>query len=236
MDTWDQSPLGDLAPPPPPEEAEPSAQWTRTPPVSIPAQALPPPPPRSYSRTPSPVDNTCRLMMEEEQYYSRHPQTTPPMPTPTSRLAPPPSSYPSRKWSCLHLDQPDAVDSPVDPPIRSPLYSPPDSPSSAPLPPPSRPVRTSSSPPPSRDYRSALPVERWAENVNRYYGSQNATKGGGAALPDEELSELDSLYQASLLAPSMHRGSRGVSPQPTSNKPGRRNKKSPEGALCFLCC
>lgn len=39
--------------------------------------------------------------------------------------------------------------------------------------------------------------------------------------PGEELSELESLYQASLLAPSMHRGSRGVSPQPSGSKPGR---------------
>jgi len=45
------------------------------------------------------------------------------------------------------------------------------------------------------------------------------------AEPDEELSELDSLYQASLLAPSMQRGSRGVSPQPTSNKPGSYCRK-----------
>uniref|UniRef100_A0A3P9B761 Ubiquitin specific peptidase 54a n=1 Tax=Maylandia zebra TaxID=106582 RepID=A0A3P9B761_9CICH len=41
-------------------------------------------------------------------------------------------------------------------------------------------------------------VERWAENVNRYYGSRALGRG--------MLSELESLYQASLLAPSMHRG------------------------------
>ncbi|XP_073337660.1 ubiquitin carboxyl-terminal hydrolase 54-like isoform X2 [Pagrus major] len=201
VDTWEQSPLGDVAPPPPPEEADPPAQWT------VPALA----------RAPSPVgsSNRCHLMLEEEQYYTRHHETTPPVSDSAARLAPPPPAYLTRKWSCLHLDQPDVVDSPINPPIISPCHSPPDSPSPAPPP-----VRTTS--PPPADYRAALPVERWAENVNRYYGSQNASGGGGVAAPDEELSELDSLYQASLLAPSMHRGSRGVSPQPINSRPGVR--------------
>ncbi|XP_056290839.1 inactive ubiquitin carboxyl-terminal hydrolase 54a isoform X3 [Pseudoliparis swirei] len=209
VDTWDQSPLGDLAPPPPSEEAEQCVQWTRTHPVSIPTQALAPP--RPYPQTPSPV----HLMMEEVPNFTLHPQTTPPTASP--RVAPLSSSCPLRNWSCL--DPRDVVDSPVDPPISST----PDPPSNAlPLPAVSWPDPPCSTPP-SQDYKAALPVERWAENVNRYYGSQNATGGGaGVAEPDEELSELDSLYQASLLAPSMQRGSRGVSPQPTSNKPGVR--------------
>ncbi|KAI3363532.1 hypothetical protein L3Q82_012138 [Scortum barcoo] len=221
MDTWEQSTMGDLAPPPPREEAEHPTQWTRTPPISIPAQT--PPSPRSY-QTPSPVgtNDRCHLMKEEEPYYTRHPQTTPPAPSPTSMLAPPPSTYPTRNWSCLHLNQPDAVDSPLDLPVSCPLYSSPESSSKAP-PPVTRPVRTAS-PPPSQDYRSVLPVERWAENVNRYYGSQHASGAGGAALPGEELSELDSLYQASLLAPSMHWGGRAVSPQPANNKPGGKKR------------
>ncbi|XP_074501485.1 ubiquitin carboxyl-terminal hydrolase 54-like [Sebastes fasciatus] len=232
MDTWEQSPLGDMAPPPPPEEVEHPAQRTRTPPVSIPAQV--PLPSRLYSCTPSPVaaNDRCHLMMEEVPYYTRQPQTMPLATSPTPRLVLPSSSHPTRNWSCLHLDPPDVVDSPVDPPISSPLYSTPDSPSNTPppQPPASRPGRNSS-PPPSQDYRAALPVERWAENVNRYYGSQNATGGGGGgpAVPGEELSELDSLYQASLLAPSMPRGSRGVSPQPTNNKPGVRRMLSGSG-------
>ncbi|KAI4812487.1 hypothetical protein KUCAC02_023873 [Chaenocephalus aceratus] len=78
-------------------------------------------------------------------------------------------------------------------------------------------------PPPSQDYTATLPVERWAENVNRYYGSQNASAG------DEELSELDSLYQASLMAPSMHRGNRRLSPQPTDNHSGVRRMLSGSG-------
>ena len=200
---------GDLAPPPPPEEVDLSVQWTRTSPVSIPA--------RPRSRTPSP----CHLMVEQEPFYTRHPQATPPAHSPTTRLAPPPSTYPIRNWSCLNPDQPD-VDSP-NPSLGSPFYSPLDSPSNAPLA--SRPGQTSPAPP-SRDYRATLPVERWAENVNRYYGSQSAAgggaapRGGGGAAPGEELSELETLYQASLLAPSMHRGNRGVSPQPAATKPG----------------
>nr|XP_033468945.1 inactive ubiquitin carboxyl-terminal hydrolase 54a isoform X1 [Epinephelus lanceolatus]XP_033468946.1 inactive ubiquitin carboxyl-terminal hydrolase 54a isoform X1 [Epinephelus lanceolatus]XP_033468948.1 inactive ubiquitin carboxyl-terminal hydrolase 54a isoform X1 [Epinephelus lanceolatus] len=222
VDSWEQSPPGDLAPPPPPEEVELPPQWTRTPPISISAKAQPP--------SPVGTNNSCHLMMEESPYYPQHPLITPRASSPTPRLAPPSSSLPTRSWSCLHSDPPDVVDSLVDPPISSSLYSPPDSPSNIPPPPPaSRPGRTSS-PPPSQDYRAVLPVERWAENVNRYYGSQNATGGaGGAALPGEELSELDSLYQASLLAPSMHRGSRGVSPQPTNNKPGVRRMLSGSG-------
>lgn len=217
VDTWEPSHLGDLAPPPPAEEADCSPQWTRTSPVSIPAQA-PPPPPRSYSPTPSPA-NRCRPMVSEEQSFTRPPQITSPVSSPTSTLAPPPPPHPTRNWSCLTLDLPDVVDSPAPP-----VYSPSDSPSIAPLPPASRTCQPPS-PPPNQDYRAALPVERWAENVNRYYGSQSAIGlGGGAAAPGEELSELDSLYQASLLAPSMPRGSRGVSPQPTV-KPGTEISK-----------
>lgn len=213
MEAWDQNPLGDLAPPPPPEEADCAPQWTRMSPVSLPAQA--PPLSSSYALTPSPADR-CHLMMHEEPHYTRHSQSTSPGSSPTPRMTPPPPTYPTRTWSCLNVDPPDDVNSP-DPPV----YSPPHSPCNAPLPPVGRPS-WASSPPPSQDHRAALPVERWAENVNRYYGSQSAMgEGGGAAVPGEELSELDSLYQASLLAPSMHRGSRGVSPQPTSNKPGR---------------
>ncbi|XP_072246548.1 inactive ubiquitin carboxyl-terminal hydrolase 54a isoform X2 [Leuresthes tenuis] len=203
----DASP-GDLAPPPLPEEVDLSVQWARTSPVSIPA--------RPRSRTPSP----CHLMVEQEPFYTRHPQATPPAHSPATPLAPPPSTYPIRNWSCLNPDQPD-VDSP---PLGSPFYAPLDSPSNAPLA--SRPGQTPPAPP-SRDYRATLPVERWAENVNRYYGSQNAAAGG--AVPGEELSELETLYQASLLAPSMHRGNRGVSPQPAASKPGVRRMPSGPG-------
>lgn len=206
VDTWDRSPL---APPPPPEEVEPPSQWTMMPVESIPGQA--PPTSRSHSQTPSPDDdNNRRQLMEEEEerYYSRHPQATPP--TTTSRQAPPPAACPSRTWSCLRPDQPDSVHSPEDPPpVKAPLHSPPDSHCGGP-------------PPPSRDYSAALPVERWADNITRYYSSQHALAGRSTGQPDEEMSELDSLYQASLLAPSMHRGSRGLSPQTASIRPGRK--------------
>ncbi|XP_030603736.1 inactive ubiquitin carboxyl-terminal hydrolase 54a isoform X2 [Archocentrus centrarchus] len=201
--------------PPPPEEAEPSVQWTRTSPASLPPVQAPPPP-RLYPRTPSPVG-----MVNPEPYYTRQPQAPPPDSSPSPVLAPPPPTHPTRNWSCLHLDQADDVDSP-SPPVGSPLYSPPDSPAIAPT---ASRLGPPSPPPP----RAALPVERWAENVNRYYGSQSTGGGGGDATPGEELSELDSLYQASLLAPSMPRGSRGVSPQPSVSRPGVRRMQSGPG-------
>ncbi|XP_053535788.1 inactive ubiquitin carboxyl-terminal hydrolase 54a isoform X2 [Ictalurus punctatus] len=61
-----------------------------------------------------------------------------------------------------------------------------------------------------------MPVERWAENVTRYYNSQNASQPCGS--PCEELSELDSLYRASLRAPSKPRASCGPSPNPTGRQ------------------
>ncbi|CAJ1066872.1 inactive ubiquitin carboxyl-terminal hydrolase 54a isoform X3 [Xyrichtys novacula] len=213
----EQSSLGNLAPSAPAEEVDHPATWTRTLPVSIPTRDTPQS--RPYSQSPSPglSGDRCHLLTKEESYIT-HPQTTPPQ---TSRLAPPPSPHTTRNWSCLLMDQPD---SPLDPPSSAP-YSPPESPSSTPSLPASRPSLPSPSLPSTQDYRGALPVERWAENVNRYYSSQNAAESGGA-MPDEELSELDSLYQASLLAPSMHRGSRGISPQTTSSKPGVRRMQS----------
>ncbi|KAM4599419.1 ubiquitin carboxyl-terminal hydrolase 54-like isoform 2-T2 [Fundulus diaphanus] len=195
--------LEDLAPPTPPEE-----EWP------IPSQA----PPASRPRSPSPADTTsrCHVMMGEDPYITK--QATPIGCNPASTLAPPPSSCPTRKWSCLKLDS-DVVDSP-DLSISHPFYSPSDSASTPP--PVTQPLRTCS-PPPSLVTRPALPVERWAENVNRYYSSHNAAGGGGGAEEvGEELSELETLYQASLLAPSMHRGSRGVSPQPGGSRAGVR--------------
>ncbi|XP_051778588.1 inactive ubiquitin carboxyl-terminal hydrolase 54a isoform X2 [Erpetoichthys calabaricus] len=54
---------------------------------------------------------------------------------------------------------------------------------------------------------SAMPVERWAENVTRYYGSQPDCSQYSAQRPRpespcKELSELEFLYQRSLQAPS----------------------------------
>lgn len=154
----------------------------------------------------------------EADSYTRHPQAAPSESSPAQILSPPTSSYPTRKWSCLNLDQSDVVDS-LNPSISSPFYCPQDSPYNTP--PVSRPSQTPSLPP-SQDYRPALPVECWAENVNKYYGSKNTTGGdAGPVEPVEELSELETLYQASLQAPSMHRGSRGVSPQPAGSRPGK---------------
>uniref|UniRef100_A0AAY5L0F3 USP domain-containing protein n=1 Tax=Esox lucius TaxID=8010 RepID=A0AAY5L0F3_ESOLU len=136
------------------------------------------------------------------------PSLSPPIPPPGSALLPPP---PSRNWSGWSPDRPDAVDSP--------LYAPPTGPRDL-RPAPSRPGRTPS--PASGDYRpsASMPVERWAENVSRYYNSQPAP---GVGSPCEELSELDSLYQASLQAASLPRATRGISPQPGANKqPARK--------------
>ncbi|XP_023863791.1 ubiquitin carboxyl-terminal hydrolase 54-like [Salvelinus sp. IW2-2015] len=196
------------------------SHWNSNPP------ALTLPTPRPHSRTPSPVSHTSeeRGDANMEDAYSRRPALGPSQPPPahqnhsspvpissnTSRLGPPPPP-PTRNWSGWSLDQPAAFDSP--------FYSPPTD-SHCPPSTPIRPGRTTS--PVSGNYMpgAAMPVERWAENVTRYYNSQAAPVVGS---PCEELSELDSLYQASLQATSLHRAPRGVSPQPTANKqPARK--------------
>lgn len=189
------------------------SHWNSNPPT----QTLPTP--RPHSRTPSPVSHTSeeRGDTNMEDAYSRRPALGPSQPPPahqnhsspvpissnTSRLGPPPPP-PTRNWSGWSLDQPAAFDSP--------FYAPPTDSHC----PPSTPIRPGWTPSPaSGNYRpgAAMPVERWAENVTRYYNSQ-AVVGS----PCEELSELDSLYQASLQATSLPRAPCGVSPQPTANK------------------
>ncbi|XP_036815594.1 inactive ubiquitin carboxyl-terminal hydrolase 54 isoform X3 [Oncorhynchus mykiss] len=194
------------------------SHWNSNPPT----QTLPTP--RPHSRTPSPVSHTSeeRGDTNMEDAYSRRPALGPSLPPPahqnhsspvpissnTSRLGPP-SPPPTRNWSGWSLDQPAAFDSP--------FYAPPTDSHC----PPSTPIRPGWTPSPaSGNYRpgAAMPVERWAENVTRYYNSQ-AVVGS----PCEELSELDSLYQASLQATSLPRAPSGVSPQPTANKqPARK--------------
>ncbi|XP_070981206.1 ubiquitin carboxyl-terminal hydrolase 54-like isoform X2 [Oncorhynchus clarkii lewisi] len=194
------------------------SHWNSNPPT----QTLPTP--RPHSRTPSPVSHTSeeRGDTNMEDAYSRRPALGPSQPPPahqnhsspvpissnTSRLGPPPPP-PTRNWSGWSLDQPAAFDSP--------FYAPPTDSHC----PPSTPIRPGWTPSPaSGNYRpgAAMPVERWAENVTRYYNSQ-AVVGS----PCEELSELDSLYQASLQATSLPRAPCGVSPQPTANKqPARK--------------
>ncbi|XP_048863956.1 inactive ubiquitin carboxyl-terminal hydrolase 54-like [Brienomyrus brachyistius] len=56
-----------------------------------------------------------------------------------------------------------------------------------------------------------MPVERWAENVTHHYNSQ-LPKGRHRAPPGHEPSELDSLYQASLQAPTVPRVLQNHSP------------------------
>ncbi|XP_055758143.1 inactive ubiquitin carboxyl-terminal hydrolase 54a isoform X2 [Salvelinus fontinalis] len=222
VDGWDESHTeGGHDQPPALPNYKPAASphWNSNPA----AQTLPTPHP--HSRTPSPVSHTSeeRGHANMENVYPRRPSLCPSQPPPahqnhsspvsissnTSRLGPPPP--PTRNWSGLSLGRPDAVDSP--------FYTPPTD-SHYPPPAPSRPGRTPS--PASGDYRSgaAMPVDHWAENVTRFYNFQPAPVVGS---PCEELSELDSLYQASLQAPSLPRAPRGVSPQPTTNKqPARK--------------
>ncbi|CAB1312519.1 unnamed protein product, partial [Coregonus sp. 'balchen'] len=223
VDGWDESLTEgghDQTPALPNHQPAAPSHWNSNPP----AQTLPTL--RPHSRTPSQVSHTSeeRGDANMEDAYPRppalgHSQPPPahqnhsspiPISSNTSRLGPPPPP-PTRNWSCWSQDQPAAIDSP--------FYAPPTDSHC----PPSAPIRPGRSPSPaSGNYRpgAAMPVERWAENVTRYYNSQAAPVVGS---PCEELSELDSLYQASLQAPSLPRAPRGVSPQPTANKqPARK--------------
>lgn len=216
VDTYEQSDLEDLAPSLPSEEMNHAPQWTRTP--SVPSS-------RPYMRTPSPVSvNSTQQQMGEDPHCIRQPQNTSPVCSVASTLAPP--TNPTRNWSCLQLNMADSVDSRMNSLIGSSLHSPLNnlSPSG------SRPSQTFTLPT-CQDYRAAaLPVERWAENVNRYYGSLNPPGNeAGASEAGEELSELDCLYQASLQAPSMDRARHGVAPQSSNNKPGVRRMLSGSG-------
>ncbi|XP_064788356.1 inactive ubiquitin carboxyl-terminal hydrolase 54a isoform X4 [Oncorhynchus masou masou] len=210
VDGWDESHTeGGHDQPPALPNYKPAASphWNSNPA----AQTLPTPHP--HPRTPSPVSHA-----NMENVCPRPPSLGPSQPPPahqnptssnTSRLGPPPP--PTRNWSGLSLGRPDAVDSP--------FYTPPTD-SHYPPPAPSRPGRAPS--PAPGDYRSgaAMPVDHWAENMTCFYNSQPDPVVGS---PCKELSELDSLYQASLQAPSLPRAPRGVSPQPTTNKqPARK--------------
>ncbi|XP_034040541.1 inactive ubiquitin carboxyl-terminal hydrolase 54a [Thalassophryne amazonica] len=200
MDPWEQSPPEPVAPPSTDGDLCPP-QWNGT---------WAPPSPRPQSRTPSPLSSISHLFMETSN-YTRPPLATPPSSSPTSgsRLKLPPPSNPTRNWSCLNHDRPDA---------ESPNFMPSSSLPDTPLP-----VTCSArnqSPHPTEEYRAAaLPIEHWAENVSRYYGAHKATAAEGSVVANEELSELDFLYQSSPLAPSMHQGRCGAVLQSASYKP-----------------
>nr|XP_057907863.1 inactive ubiquitin carboxyl-terminal hydrolase 54-like isoform X2 [Doryrhamphus excisus] len=140
-------------------------------------------------QTPSP--DVAGLIAPMEQFHLGHTRSPPP----------------TRNWSCLPPDPPEdrAVKAPVNlsPRPRSPqplirqvgVWTPcPDGSSSS---------------------SSVLPVERWAQNVSRYYSSHNAPALAGG------LSELDCLYQASLMAPSVQRPGPAASPLPGRAAPRR---------------
>ncbi|MBN3283006.1 UBP54 hydrolase, partial [Polyodon spathula] len=99
-------------------------------------------------------------------------------PFPSSPPAPPAPTH--RIWSSCNLDRPDGADTP--------FYTPPRHSNSVP-----------SKPSPRHPPCLAMPLDRWAENVSRHYSSQ---RDRPSSPPDEELSELECLYQASLQAHS----------------------------------
>ncbi|XP_055083402.1 inactive ubiquitin carboxyl-terminal hydrolase 54-like isoform X2 [Periophthalmus magnuspinnatus] len=188
------------------EEEEENAPplWARNPPAPLPTPS---------TRIPSPVyTNGMQQQMNE---HSQH----------TYSAVTPPSTTPTRNWSCLQLNMAD--DSHINPHMNSSLPSP--SGTTPPCAP--RPTHTFT-PPSSQNYRAAtLPVERWAENVNRYYGAMSPAPGNEirASEATEELSELDCLYQASLRAPTVDRTSYGANPQQANNRTGVRRIPSGSG-------
>ncbi|MBN3321889.1 UBP54 hydrolase, partial [Atractosteus spatula] len=146
------------------------------------------------------------------QLLAAHIQDGSPVLTPSNPgLAPPPAP---QNWSSWSLDRPDGIEAAS---FR------------APDPHPHSYLATGKPGCPSSPREPAvlgppIPVERWAENVTRYYSSQpspptDRTQRDACGSPSEELSELDSLYQASLQAPSTPRPWQNSSPQAYS-KPG----------------
>nr|XP_043873951.1 inactive ubiquitin carboxyl-terminal hydrolase 54-like isoform X2 [Solea senegalensis] len=182
-------------------------------------------PPTGDSRTVGPCSLNRKLLPQSPQKYEAPP--TPPNPM-SAQDPPSPRPHP-QTLSSVGTSSGSHVSRVAPPPVTClHLYTPPDdfsvptdSLSQAPPPLTSQCGQRSSPSHNPHPRAAARPVERWAENVNRYYNTQNAAGGAAAAPPgEEELSELDSLYQASLLAPSMHWGSRRLAPQTNAYKSG----------------
>ncbi|XP_058882260.1 inactive ubiquitin carboxyl-terminal hydrolase 54-like isoform X2 [Acipenser ruthenus] len=158
---------------------------------------------RGYAPQGYPSWATCSPHSPRTPHSPRSPvrQQTPkdpdPLPISSPRLAPFPSPPPPppplthRNWSSRNLDRPDGADMP--------FYTPAEQPNSIP-----------GKPSPRHPPCPAMPVERWAENVTRYYSSQ---RDRPPSPPDEELSELECLYQASLQANSSSRALQGPGQQ-----------------------
>ncbi|XP_064172976.1 inactive ubiquitin carboxyl-terminal hydrolase 54-like [Anguilla rostrata] len=194
-----------LAPPPRgPGDASDWNAFRAGPPVHAPTHSNPRP---SLPADPTPEREYCSVAEEYPQSYPRAPSRphvrTPPLQAPPvssagHRLAPNPDA---RNWSSWSLDGPDGMDTP--------FYTPPDGHCKPGRP--SSPAEGAGPPP-------AMPVERWAENVARYYNSQHAPEPDRGS-PSPELSELDSLYQASLQASCAPRVLHSAHPL-HSGKPG----------------
>ncbi|XP_051507677.1 inactive ubiquitin carboxyl-terminal hydrolase 54-like isoform X3 [Myxocyprinus asiaticus] len=168
-----------------------------------------PPLSQSAHHTPSISDFSNFLDGQQKSPQQAHPQSLRgPSNAPNSHVS---DAYqksntlraPPRSWSCRSLERLDRRPTVMDSSLGSPADP------QCPL----SPCPPSLSSPALEHYPAGpMPVERWAENVNRYYNSQNSALSGRGS-PCAELSELDSLYQASLKAPSMPRAPGGPSSQ-----------------------
>ncbi|KAJ8248461.1 hypothetical protein GJAV_G00242260, partial [Gymnothorax javanicus] len=165
---------------------------------TLPAQAAPPPrapPPQS----PAAASDWNGYRGSPPVYRPMHSDLRPSLPEDMS---------PEREYGSEAEEYPQSY---PQSPSRPPLHA---TPPRAPTPPLSNTGRRPH--PPSRDPRnwSSLSLdgpERWAENVTRYYNSQHAPDSERSS-PSPELSELDSLYQASLQAPCAPRAQYGPPP------------------------
>ncbi|KAJ8418371.1 hypothetical protein AAFF_G00140800 [Aldrovandia affinis] len=182
------------APPPLPAQGPTASDWNAfrsSPPVHTPSHPNPRPSPE-YRSTAEQHPQGYPTSPCSPRPPSQRPLQTPPLqdrPPPlasaSSSLAPPLDAR--SNWSSWSLDRPDHVDTPFCAPPDAhchPAPSKPGCPAAA----------AGAGPGP------AMPVERWAGNVTRYYNSQHALDLDRGS-PNDELTELDSLYQASLQAP-----------------------------------
>ncbi|KAJ8416121.1 hypothetical protein AAFF_G00381430 [Aldrovandia affinis] len=200
----------ELPPPPPPPPAPPpiprqgpgqisERHSSAIPPVSAP----PEPEERQHGYPGSPTPQSMWIP----------PRTHTPAPSHSGPgLAPPTPAY---HWASWSLDRPDSV--------VATFYTPPDGYAPARVSPLGHP--TSSMPgrpsPPQGMTGTGPPAleEGRARNVTRYYNSQHAA-GQGRVSPEEELSELDFLYQASLQAGLCSPRAPQSSNSPVGGKPG----------------
>lgn len=165
----------------------------------------------------SPNPNVANTLPQPEKSVQEHPRTpvwqplrNPPFPSsPVLSCSSPrhaPAPVTPRHWSSWSLDRPDAVVTPHE--------TPPDQ---------SHPIRPTASPR-SHGWNAPphSPMSSRNKTIKKFASSQFEPKleAGSAEYEENELSELDSLYQASLRA--------GRRPSPATGKPGT-------SIICFTC-